>query len=616
VSRTNLLTDLLQLNPTLREQVKQAQFLLSPFITSKTITSPVSSRMGLELTAQYSSSVPVGFKVTGYRLEQSRVTNIPPGERTFHIFYHMLSGMSSTELGHVDLKSNARYRYLGHPSQKQSKEVNDLDGFNSVKMAFKRLGFGKTDAANVCQVLAAILHLGQLEWMEKKNDQSDYCTVKNRDTLETVAAFLGVVPSQLEVMLAHKGRWVRKERVTLMLDPAGCLGHVDELARTLYRLVVEWLLDSINDKLNREGEAQKMVHLLDFPGFQYVSSTGPFEQLLINVANEHLYDVYVNTVFKRNLDLYKAEQISFPPITFFDPSETLSSLTKRNTGLLAILDNQSSKNKTETNLLSVLEKRFENADSVKPDKLRGTFMVNHYAGGIEYTTQNLLSANEEASVASDFLMLFAGQTGDESYTPPTSNAFVLKLFEKSAAPLASSARIARQQSLRRTHSVRATKPKQVSGAGQGGNALLTLMETIECGRKEFIVHLKSNDRRMKGRFDRDTMKMQVEAFSLADATKRLAAGEHNVHIPFAEFLSRYGSGEVVGTEGEERQVAEGIVDLRLRSKGWSGRDVVLGVTGVFLSEAAYDILESERLGVKAPMMKAVPSQSSLRDAVY
>ena len=234
--------------------------------------------MGLQLTTQYSQSVPVGFKVEGYRLEHSRVTNIPPGERTFHIFYHMLSGMSSAELGHVDLKSNARYRYLGHPSQRQCKEVNDADGFTHVKMAFKRLGFGKTDAANVCQVLAAILHLGQLEWMEKKNDQSDYCTVKNRDTLETVAAFLGVVPSQLEVMLAHKGRWVRKERVTLMLDPAGCLGHVDELARTLYRLVVEWLVDSINDKLNREGEAEKMVHVLDFPGFQYVSSTGPFEQ--------------------------------------------------------------------------------------------------------------------------------------------------------------------------------------------------------------------------------------------------------------------------------------------------------------------------------------------------
>jgi chitin synthase len=578
--------------------------------------------MGTQVSVQYAGTdnlfSPAGAKFTGYRLEQSRVSHVPPGERNFHVFYHLLGGTSSAEREHVDLKASVRYRYLGHPSQKQIKEVSDHEGFTTMKMAFKKLGFGKSDAASVCQLLAAILHLGQLEFSEKRSDSTDHCTVKNRDTLETVAAFLGVVPSSLEVMLAHKGRWVRKERVTLMLDPAGCLGHVDELARTLYRLLVDWIVDSINDKLNREGETQKNVHIVDFPGFQYVSATGPFEQLLVNVANEHLYTIYTNTIFKRNIDLYKAEQISFPPITFFDPSETLASLTKRNTGLLAILDNQSSKNKTDTNLLTVLEKRFENSDSIKPDRGRGTFMVNHYAGGIEYSTQNLMTLNEEsgASVASDFLMVFAGQTGDESYTPPTSNPFVLKLFDKVAAPLASTARIARQQSLRRTHSVRATKPKMVSAAAADGNALQNLVDTIESGRSEFVLHIKSNDRRMKGRFDRDTVKMQVEAFSLSDAGKRIAAGEHAHHIPFAEFLSRYGAGEVVGTEGEERHVAEQIVDAKLRSQGWSGRDVVLGVTGVFLSEAAFEILEVHRLGLTTPSssrprLATMPSSLSL-----
>jgi chitin synthase len=574
--------------------------------------------MGMHATIQYSRTedtfTPSGVKFTGYRLEQSRVSHVPPGERNFHVFYYLLNGTSSAEKDHIDLRPTLRYRYLGHPSQKQIKEISDHEEFTTMKMAFKKLGFGKSDAANVCQLLAAILHLGQIEFAEKRGDSTDHCTVKNRDILETVAAFLGVVPSALEVMLAHKGRWVRKERVTLMLDPAGCLGHVDELARTLYRLLVDWLIESINDKLNREGETQKNVHVLDFPGFQYVSATGPFEQLLANVANEHLYNIYVNTIFKRNMDLYKAEQISFPPITFFDPAETLASLTKRGTGLLAILDNQSSKNKSDMNLLTVLEKRFEHSDSVKPERGRGTFMVNHYAGGIEYSILNLMTTNEESgtSVASDFLMVFAGQTGDESYSPPTSNGFVLKLFEKVAAPLASSARVARQQSLRRTHSVRATKPKMISAAASTGNTLQALVETVEAGRSEFVLHIKSNDRRMKGRFDRDTVKMQVEAFSLSDAVKRITAGEHQHHIPFAEFLSRYGSGEIVGTEGEERRVAEQIVDMHLRSQGWTGRDVVLGVTGVFLSDAALEVLETKRTGITPrSRMGTMPSSNSI-----
>src|ERR1700731_554317 len=53
VSRTNLLRTLLTQNSTLAEQCKQAQILLNPFITSKTITSPVSSRMGTQVSVQY-----------------------------------------------------------------------------------------------------------------------------------------------------------------------------------------------------------------------------------------------------------------------------------------------------------------------------------------------------------------------------------------------------------------------------------------------------------------------------------------------------------------------------------------------------------------------------------
>src|ERR1700694_1699683 len=185
-----MIRTLLEGNTTRAQQCKQAQILLNPFITSKTITSPVSSRMGTQFSIQYGSddkNSTLGAKLTAYRLEVSRVSQVPAGERNFHVFYHLLSGTSSAERDHVDLKSAVRYRYLGHPSQKTIKEVSDNEGFTNMKMAFKKLGFGKSDAANVCQVLAAIMHLGQLEFHEKKSDSIDHCTVKNRDTLETVA---------------------------------------------------------------------------------------------------------------------------------------------------------------------------------------------------------------------------------------------------------------------------------------------------------------------------------------------------------------------------------------------------------------------------------------------
>ena len=91
--------------------------------------------------------------------------------------------------------------------------------------------------------------------------------------------------------------------------------------------------------------------------------------------------------------------------------------------------------------------------------------------------------------------------------------------------------------------------------------------------------------------------------------------EHSHHIPFAEFLSRYGSGEVVGTEGEEFQVAKQIVDGKLRSQGWKERDVLLGVTGVFLSDAAFEVLETERLGLTSrPKMVSLPTLDGPRES--
>ena len=152
----------------------------------------------------------------------------------------------------------------------------------------------------------------------------------------------------------------------------------------------------------------------------------------------------------------------------------------------------------------------------------------------------------------------------------------------------------------------------ITASAAAAISLTNLIETIESGRSELVLHIKSNDRRMKGRFDRDTVKLQVDTFSLADAVKRIATLEHSHHLPFGEFLSRYGSGEVVGTEDEEREVAEQIVDEKLRSQGLRGRDVVLGITGVFLSDAAFEVLETERLGLTSrPRMISMPSQQSL-----
>ena len=55
--------------------------------------------------------------------------------------------------------------------------------------------------------------------------------VRNREILGIIAAFLGLSTQDLETSLGYKTKTIARERVTVMLDPAGARDNADELAR-------------------------------------------------------------------------------------------------------------------------------------------------------------------------------------------------------------------------------------------------------------------------------------------------------------------------------------------------------------------------------------------------
>lgn len=121
----------------------------------------------------------IGGKVLDHRLERSRITSVPTGERNFHILYYLLAGTSAAEKAHLGLDgtlqtsneagsrlsggAGKRWRYLGHPTQLKV-GVNDSEGFQHFKTALRKLEFPRSEIAEICQILASILHIGQLEF--------------------------------------------------------------------------------------------------------------------------------------------------------------------------------------------------------------------------------------------------------------------------------------------------------------------------------------------------------------------------------------------------------------------------------------------------------------------
>ncbi|KAG9609221.1 CHS5 chitin synthase, class V, partial [Aureobasidium melanogenum] len=189
----------------------------------------------------------------------------------------------------------------------------------------------------------------------------DVTSVKNRETLHIVAAFLGVSERHLEESLGYRTKKLHRERVTVMLDPKGARENADELARTLYSLFVAYIIERINQKIcSAEDAIANTVSIVDFPGFAQSSSTGSvLDQLLNNAASESLYNFCLQSFFERKADLLETEEVSVPATSYFDNTDAVKGLLKPGNGLLSILDDQMRRGKTDQQFLESVRRRFE-----------------------------------------------------------------------------------------------------------------------------------------------------------------------------------------------------------------------------------------------------------------
>jgi chitin synthase len=597
----------------------------------------------------------LGAKLLDHRLERSRITDVPTGERNFHVLYYLLAGTSAAEKTHLGFdgpgNSEKRWKYLGHPTQLKV-GINDAEGFQLFKTALRKLEFPRSEIAEICQILASILHLGQLEFETTSNtlatadDSGGFShegaqtttTVKNKDVLGIIAAFLGVGAAELQTTLGYKTKMIHKERVTVLLDPAGARGNANELARTLYSLLVAYVIESINQRLcASEDSIANTISIVDFPGFQQQSSTGStLDQLLANAATESLYNLTLQNFFDRKADMLETEEVSVPATSYFDNSDAVKGLLKPGNGLLSILDDQTRRHRTDMQLLESLRKRFEGknpaiAVGAATAKLPGsnfytentaaTFTVKHFAGEVDYPVKGLIEENGEVisgdlmnlinSSKSAFVARLFGQEVLQTVVHPQERTTVMQASVSSRpmrAPSIMSRRgrpgtalAARHRAVERELSVSqgsdagdakrtSSKTSEQGASGQFLSALENVTRSVtEPGTNcYFVFCLKPNDRRIANQFDSKCVRAQVQTFGIAEISQRLRSADFSLFLPFGEFLGLADAETVL--VGSEREKVEMVVE----DKRWPSNEVAIGATGVFLSERCW--MEIAQLG--------------------
>ncbi|KAF2265947.1 hypothetical protein CC78DRAFT_460208 [Lojkania enalia] len=665
--RGHLLRALLSYSATpLSKKIELANFIFDAFTTTKGLTTPVASKAGLLLELQYNTSTShhatlLGAQLLAHRLERSRIASVPTGERNYHILYYLLAGTSPAERKHLglDLVSGAgnapgartsltaqkRWRYLGHPTQLKV-GIDDAKGFQDFKTALRKLEFSKQDIAGICEVMATILHIGQLEFETGQsttpagNDSGGYSheggeaitMVKNKDSLAPIAAFLGVSISDLEQSLRYKTKTLYRERVTVMLDPKGARANADELARTLYSLLVAYVMEQINSRIAvLPDQVANTISLVDFPGFAPTSGTGSsLDQLLNNAASECLATFCQQTFFTKQLQEMEAEDISIPQMEYRDNSEAKVGLLKSGNGLLSILDDQMRRGKDDMHFLEAIRKKFDGkSNSILPGSLtvvqpgsnfptpntNPSFTIRHYAGDIDYSVEGIIEENAELisgdmmnllkSAQSSFVQeLFSQDILNKVTHPKEKSAIVQASVSSKPSRMPSMARRKGDRPSRFTRQLSAVDDdgtseaesttsgktssrkgdaagKQSGAAGQFLSSLKTIESSLRKANPYFVFCLKPNDRRIANQFDSKCVRFQVQALDIAQISQRLRLADFSVFLPFAEFLGLAETDTAV--VGSERERAEIILD----SKPWRENEVRIGATGVFLSERCW-----------------------------
>lgn len=644
------------------------------------MTTPTASKAGLFFELQYDGSSTanptlIGGKLLDHRLERSRIASVPTGERSFHVLYYLLAGTSPAEKAHLGLDTSGvvsdggvstgnrssaiighkRWRYLGHPTQLKV-GINDAEGFQRFKTALRKLEFPRNDIAEICQILASILHIGQLEFTTSQStlpaadDSGGYSheggetvtVVKNKETLGMVAAFLGLSTHDLETSLGYKTKTIHRERVTVMLDPKGARENADELARTLYSLLVAYVLEQINQRsCAPEDSVVNTISIVDFPGFAQAASTGStLDQLLNNAATESLYNFCLQSFFERRADLLESEEVSISATSYFDNSDAVRALLKNGNGLLSILNDQTRRGRTDQQLLESLRKRFEKKNPAitlgsATAKIPGSnfatpnnavsFTVRHFAGEVDYPINGLVEENGEViagdlmnlinSTKSDFVRELFGQEALHTVVHPNEKTAIMQAQvsskpsrmpsmarrrgnrpprlaarSTSAAHSVGDAEDAESQPGQKGSAERRKRSSHILGPDQGASGqFLSSLDNITKSLSSpntnpyFVFCLKPNDRRIANQFDSKCVRTQIQTFGIAEISQRLRNADFSLFLPFGEFLGLAEAQTLlIGSEKEK-------VEMVMDEKRWPGNEARVGSTGVFLSERCWAI---------------------------
>ncbi|NXM07613.1 MYO7A protein, partial [Tyrannus savana] len=556
----------------IEQQVLEANPILEAFGNAKTIRNDNSSRFGKYIDIHFNKRGAIeGAKIEQYLLEKSRVCRQAQDERNYHVFYCMLRGMSMEQKKKLGLGKATDYNYLAMGNCTTCDGRDDSKEYANIRSAMKVLMFTDTENWEISKLLAAILHMGNLQYEARTYDNLDACEVVQSASLITAASLLEVEPQDVMNCLTSRTIITRGETVSTPLSMEQALDVRDAFVKGIYGRLFVWIVEKINAAIYRPPSQElksirRSIGLLDIFGFENFT-VNSFEQLCINFANENLQQFFVRHVFKLEQEEYNLENINWQHIEFTDNQDALDMIAIKPMNIISLIDEESKFPKgTDATMLHKLNSQHKlNTNYIPPKNNYETqFGINHFAGIVYYETKGFLEKNRD-TLHGDIIQLVHS----------SKNKFIKQIFQADVAMGAE------------------TRKRSPTLSSQFKRSLELLMRTLSVCQPFFVRCIKPNEYKKPMLFDRELCVRQLRYSGMMETIRIRRAG-YPIRYTFVEFVDRYRvlmpGVKPAYKQGDLRGTCQRIAEAVLgKDDDWQ-----IGKTKIFLKDHHDMLLEIER----------------------
>ncbi|KAF0872562.1 MYH1 protein, partial [Crocuta crocuta] len=430
---------------TLEDQIISANPLLEAFGNAKTVRNDNSSRFGKFIRIHFGTTGKLASAdIETYLLEKSRVTFQLKAERSYHIFYQIMSNKKPDLIEMLLITTNPYDYAFVSQGEITVPSIDDQEELMATDSAINILGFTSDERVSIYKLTGAVMHYGNMKFKQKQReeqaepdgtevaDKAAYLQSLNSADLLKALCFPRVKVGNEYVT---KGQTVQQvmslvtpTTITMSLKVYNAVGA---LAKAVYEKMFLWMVTRINQQLDTKQPRQYFIGVLDIAGFE-IFDFNSLEQLCINFTNEKLQQFFNHHMFVLEQEEYKKEGIEWEFIDFGMDLAACIELIEKPMGIFSILEEECMFPKaTDTSFKNKLYEQHlgksNNFQKPKPakGKVEAHFSLIHYAGTVDYNITGWLDKNKDPlnetvvglyqkSAMKTLALLFVGATAAEA----------------------------------------------------------------------------------------------------------------------------------------------------------------------------------------------------------